>query len=119
MNKILIADDQATSRELVRVALEHFGYEVYEARDAAETLSTARKLKPDLIILDTHLHAHDGSVIASIRREPDLATVPVVALAGSARQADHERALAAGFSGWLAKPIHIQGLLKESERLLR
>jgi two-component system, cell cycle response regulator DivK len=119
MKKVLVADDRATSRELVRVALEHQGYLVYEAADGAEALSSARDLRPDLIILDLHMPGLDGfQVIQEIRRDPHLSAIPVMALTASAMQGDRERALAVGFSSYLAKPIHLNNLRKEVERLL-
>jgi CheY-like chemotaxis protein len=119
MKKILVADDRATSRELVRVALEHCGYLVYEAGDGGEALISARELLPDLIILDLHMPCLDGfAVIEEIRRDPQLSATPVIALTASAMQGDREHALAAGFSTYLAKPIHLSSLRKEVKRLL-
>jgi CheY-like chemotaxis protein len=119
MKKVLVADDRATSRELVRVALEHSGYLVYEAADGGEALNSARDLRPDLIILDLHMPGLDGfGVIQEIRRDPQLSAIPVMALTASAMQGDRERALAVGFSSYLAKPIHLSNLRKEVARLL-
>jgi CheY-like chemotaxis protein len=119
MKKVLVADDRATSRELVRVALEHCGYLVYEAGDGGEALNSARDLRPDLIILDLHMPGLDGfGVIQEIRRDAQLSAIPVMALTASAMQGDRERALAVGFSSYLAKPIHLSSLRKEVERLL-
>jgi CheY-like chemotaxis protein len=119
MKKILVADDRATSRELVRVTLEHSGYLVYEAADGSQALSSARDLRPDLIILDLHMPGLDGfGVIEAIRRDAQLAATPVMALTASAMQGDREHALALGFTSYLAKPIHLSSLRKEVERLL-
>ena len=57
MKTILVADDKATSRELVRTVLEDSGYVVIEAGDGLETLRNARESKPDLILLDLHMPA--------------------------------------------------------------
>jgi CheY-like chemotaxis protein len=119
MKKVLIADDKATSRELVRVALEHCGYLVYEAGDGGEALNSARDILPDLIILDLHMPGLDGfGVIQEIRRDARLAATPVLALTASAMQGDRERAMAVGFTSYLAKPIHLSNLRREVERLL-
>jgi len=120
MKKILVADDRATSRELVRNALEGSGYEVFEASDGVEALEQARLLRPDAIILDLHMPRLDGfGVIAALRREDEFAAVPVMALTASAMIGDRERALAAGFTGYIAKPIRLAALRDEVERLLR
>jgi CheY-like chemotaxis protein len=119
VKKILVADDRATSRELVRVALEHAGYLVYEAADGGEALSSARSLQPDLIILDLHMPGLDGfGVIEEIRKDPQLAATPVMALTASAMQGDREHALEMGFTSYLAKPIQLGNLRKEVARLL-
>lgn len=120
MKKVLVADDKATSRELVRVVLEHCGYLVYEASDGIEAMNSARDILPDLIILDLHMPGLDGfGVIQKIRRDTQLAATPVIALTASAMQGDRDRALSVGFSSYLAKPIHLSNLRKEVERLLR
>jgi CheY-like chemotaxis protein len=119
MKKVLVADDRATSRELVRVALEHAGYLVYEAADGGEALASARDLRPDLIILDLHMPGLDGfGVIEEIRRDERLSATPVMALTASAMQGDREHALEAGFTSYLAKPIQLSNLRKEVARLL-
>jgi CheY-like chemotaxis protein len=120
MKTVLVADDKATSRELVRTALEHYGYKVYEASDGLEAMSNARDLVPDLIILDLHMPGLDGfGVIQQIRGDARLAAIPVMALTASAMLGDRERALAEGFTSYLAKPIHLSNLRKEVEHLLR
>jgi two-component system cell cycle response regulator DivK len=119
MKKVLVADDRATSRELVRVALEHSGYLVYEAANGAEALNSARDFRPDLIILDLHMPGLDGfAVIQEIRRDAELTAIPVMALTASAMQGDREHALAMGFTSYLAKPIQLSNLRKEVARLL-
>jgi CheY-like chemotaxis protein len=119
MKTVLVADDKATSRELVRTVLEKSGYTVAEASDGIEALRNARELKPDLIILDLHMPGMDGfGVIREIRRDRELAATPVMALTASAMQGDRERALSAGFTGYIAKPIQLHVLRGEVERLL-
>ena len=120
MKRILVADDRATSRELVRNALGGSGYEVVEAADGVEALEQAHLQRPDAIILDLHMPRLDGfGVIEALRREDEFAAVPVMALTASAMVGDRERALAAGFTGYIAKPIRLAALRSEVERLLR
>jgi CheY-like chemotaxis protein len=120
MKRILVADDKASSRELVRTILEKLGYEVFEAGDGAETLEVARAQHPDLIILDLQMPHLDGfGVIAALRREEAFAATPILALTASAMAGDRERATAAGFTGYVTKPIHLSALRSELERLLR
>ena len=119
MKRILIADDKASSRELVRTVLEHCGYEVIEAADGAEALDKVRESHPHLIMLDVQMPALDGfGVIEQLRNEVGIAATPIVALTASAMDGDREKALASGFSGYITKPIRLASLRSEVERLL-
>lgn len=120
MKKILVADDKDTGRELVRTVLENTGYQVYEASDGNQALEQARLVRPDLIILDLHMPNLDGfGVIKALRADPDFADTPVMALTASAMMGDRERAMEAGFTGYLSKPIQLSLLRAEVERMLR
>jgi CheY-like chemotaxis protein len=117
--KILVADDKASSRELVRTVLEHCGFEVIEAADGAEAVRMAQDSEPQLILLDLQMPALDGfGVVETLRKEARFALTPIVALTASAMQGDREKALAAGFSGYITKPIRLTSLRNEVERLL-
>jgi CheY-like chemotaxis protein len=119
MKRILVADDKASSRELVRSILEHCGYEVIEAADGAEAVAKAKESQPQLILLDLQMPKLDGfGVISKLRNEVRFATTPIVALTASAMHGDGEKALAAGFSGYITKPIRLGSLRGEVERLL-
>jgi CheY-like chemotaxis protein len=120
MKRILIADDQASSREFLRTALEHIGHEVIEAVDGAEAVARARETSPDLMLLDLHMPALDGfGAVGELRRQAQFADTPVVALTASAMQGDKERALAAGFTAYLTKPIRLAELRRQVEGLLK
>jgi len=119
MKTILIADDKDTGRELVRTVLENDGYRVIEASDGVEALRCARESSPDLIILDLHMPGIDGfGVITQLRGDRAFTATPVLALTASAMQGDRERALAAGFTGYITKPIRLSALRSEIERML-
>jgi len=120
MKTVLIADDKPAGRDLVRTVLDSCGYDVIEAVDGKDALQQARHAHPDLIILDLHMPELDGfQVIAELRSEPEFASTPIVALTASAMQGDRERAMSAGFTGYLTKPIRLSDLRREVERLLR
>ena len=69
--KILVADDKASSRELIRTVLEHAGYEVIEAVDGIEALDMARLYNPSLILLDLQMPRLDGfAAVQEMRRDP-------------------------------------------------
>ena len=118
MRKVLIADDKAPGRELLRVVLEQSGCVVYEASDGIEALRSARELFPDLIILDLHMPLLDGfGVLEELKLDPRFATTPIIALTASAMQGDRERALSTGFTTYIAKPISLSALRGEIERI--
>ena len=119
MQTVLIADDKATGRELIRAVLEKAGFNVIEASDGLEAVRAARENPPDLIILDLHMPGLDGfGVVQELRRDAVFASKPIVALTASAMQGDRERAISAGFTGYITKPIHLRALRGEIERLL-
>lgn len=119
MKRILIADDKATGRELVRTILENDGYEVFEASDGLEAIEKARQVHPDLMILDLHMPRLDGfGTVAALRQDASFVSTPIMALTASAMMGDRERALGAGFTGYVTKPIRVAVLRAEIERLL-
>jgi two-component system, cell cycle response regulator DivK len=119
MKKILIVDDRETSRELLRMVLERQGYEITEAADGDEALKQARAESPDLVLLDLQMPLRNGyEVLVELRKDPRFALLPIIALTASAMQGDRERALAAGFTAYLAKPVALSELRDEVQRLL-
>jgi CheY-like chemotaxis protein len=119
MNRILIVDDKATSRELLRTVLEKQGYVVTEAADGEEALQRVRAESPHLILLDLQMPVRNGyEVLRELRQDTRFAALPIIALTASAMQGDRERALAAGFTAYLAKPVMLSELRDEVRRLL-
>jgi CheY-like chemotaxis protein len=119
MKRILIVDDKATSRELLRTVLEKNGYAIFEAADGAEAIERARAESPDLILLDLQMPVRNGyEVLHELRQDPRYATLPIIALTASAMQGDREKALAAGFTAYLPKPVTLAHLRDEVQRLL-
>ena len=119
MKRILVVEDKATSRELLRTVLERQGYLVLEAANGQEALQKVNSESPDLVLLDLQIPSPNGyEVLKEIRGNLSLAALPVVALTASAMQGDRERALAAGFTGYIAKPVALAQLRDEVGRLL-
>jgi two-component system cell cycle response regulator DivK len=119
MTKILIAEDNATNRELFRELLEARGYTVVEACDGTEALQMMEQALPDILLLDIGMPVLDGfAVVRAIRESPRLAALPVLAVTAYAMQGDRERVLNSGFDGYLSKPINAKSLAEELERLL-
>ena len=117
---ILIADDRASSRELLRTVLQRAGYEVLEAEDGEQALAQARVGNPDLVLLDLQMPGLDGfGVLAELRGDPRFRDLPIVALTASAMRGDREKILEAGFTEYLAKPASPETLRETVARLLR
>jgi CheY-like chemotaxis protein len=119
MTKILIAEDNATNRELFRELLESRGYAVEEACDGREALRMIEQAQPDILLLDIGMPVLDGfAVVRAIRENPRLAALPVLAVTAYAMQGDRERILSSGFDGYLSKPINAKSLAEELEHLV-
>jgi two-component system cell cycle response regulator DivK len=119
MKRILVAEDRPGSLELIRTVLESAGYEVIEAMDGLEAVEKASGSSVDLFLLDLQMPKVDGfGVVAQLRKDPRFASTPIVALTASAMHGDRERALAAGFSSYIAKPVDLATLRSELRRLI-
>lgn len=114
--KILYIEDNEQNLYLVTFLLEKHGYEVHAARDGQEGIDTAARVLPDLILLDIQLPHMDGYAVAhQLRSNPDLAEVPIVAVTSYAMAGDREKALAAGCSGYIEKPINPETFMNQVE----
>jgi CheY-like chemotaxis protein len=104
--RILIADDAASSRDLLRSILEVSNYVVEEAVDGAEVLENVEGFRPHLIILDLQMPKLDGYATAlALRQIPKFRLTPIIALTAAATQTAPEQISEAGFSSYLVKPI--------------
>lgn len=119
MKRILVAEDRPSSRELICTVLDSAGYEILEAVDGEDALEKALHNPVDLIILDLQMPKIDGfGVLCELRKDARFAGTPMLALTASAMQGDRERALDAGFSSYIAKPVDLKALRSEIRRFL-
>jgi DNA-binding response OmpR family regulator len=119
MTTILVVDDEPSIVELVRFTLEDADVRVVEASDGAEALILARRIKPDLVLLDVQMPRLDGfEVCRQLRREPAFARTPIIMLTAAGQQADRTRGLGAGADEYLTKPFSPLALLALVEALL-
>lgn len=117
--KILIAEDNAVNRELLRELLEMRGHEVFEACNGQEALDMIGQVRPDLLVFDLGMPVLDGfGAIQKIRATPELAQLPVLAATAYAMRGDRDRVLEAGFDGYVSKPINPKALNQEIDRLM-
>jgi len=119
MKRILVVEDNETNLYLIKFILEKSGYEVIEAREGAVGVELAIKEKPDLIIMDLQLPDIDGlEATKRIRASEADSDIPIVALTSYAMAGDRERALAAGCTGYIEKPINPDTFIAEIEKYL-
>jgi two-component system cell cycle response regulator DivK len=105
---ILIVEDNDKNLKLARDLLQHHGFRTLEADTAGTGIALAEQHVPDLILMDIQLPDVDGvTALGRLRESAITSSIPVVALTAFAMDADRERLLAAGFDGYLAKPIDI------------
>ncbi len=119
MRRILVADDNAVSRELLRHVLQGLCDEVLEAADGRQALQQIADSQPDVVLLDLEMPALDGyQVLRELRQDPRFAHTPVVAVTAWAMQGNRERGLEAGFDGYFTKPVNIAELRRYVQQLL-
>jgi two-component system, cell cycle response regulator DivK len=119
MEKVLIADDSRASRDLIRAILKTLHCEIIEASNGQQALDFMEQKQPDLVLLDIDLPGLDGlTVVRKIRESTSFADVPVVAVTASAMGGDREKAMAAGFTDYLTKPLRAAVLRQHVQQLL-
>ena len=105
-HKILIIEDNEQNLYMMRYLLEQSGYHVVSATTGRDGIQVALDQRPHVILLDIQLPLMDGySVAAALRRLPEIAKTPIVVVTSYAMAGDRERALAAGATDYIEKPI--------------
>ena len=105
---VLVVEDNERNRKLARTVLEFRGYEVVELEDGEHALATAKERRPCIILMDIEMPKVDGiTALKMLREDPDTAAIPVVAVTASVTPSQRERVVAAGFNGYIAKPIDV------------
>ncbi len=120
MKRVLIVEDQADIRKLIRMTLEFEPYEIHEAADGVDGLRRATELRPDLILLDVMMPGElDGlQVCARVRANPELKNTRVVLLTARGQNQDRDAGQQAGADEYLIKPFSPLQLIETIERLM-
>lgn len=106
---ILIIEDNPRNLKLARDVLQFDGFRTLEAANAVDGIALAEAHLPAVILMDIQLPDMDGiAALRILRSLPATSTIPVVALTAFAMAADRDRIVAAGFDGYLVKPIEIK-----------
>ena len=109
---ILVVEDQEDNRQILRDLLGNAGYELTEAENGEEAIAAIDRRRPDLILMDIQLPLMDGyEATRRIRTNPDLKSVPIIAVTSYALSGDEAKALAAGCDGYVTKPYSPRDLL--------
>lgn len=115
--KILVIDDEAGLRELVRISLEHDGYTVLQAGDALEGLEMVQTQHPDMVILDIMMPDMDG--LEACRRLREFSSIPVLMLTARVQSKDVVTGLDSGADDYMLKPFNMEELSARVRALLR
>ena len=117
---VLIVEDHADTREMLRILLNMIGCRVIEAEDGEQAMSMAEKGHPDLILLDVKMPLLDGlTVTRLIRSHPVLNEVPIVLITGMDTPQLHREARSAGCNDCLIKPLDFERLQELIKLLAR
>jgi two-component system cell cycle response regulator DivK len=111
--RILVVEDNEKNMKLFRDVLQATGYSTLEATTGEDAIELARSHNPAVVLMDVQLPGIDGiETLARLRKDDRTASIPVLALTAQAMSGDRERFLAAGFDGYLSKPVDIAELIE-------
>ena len=111
--KILVVEDNEKNMKLFRDVLQATGYATLEARTGEAAVDLAVAHSPALVLMDIQLPGIDGvEALVRLREDERTASTPVLAVTAQAMQGDRERFLAAGFDGYISKPIDVAEFLR-------
>jgi two-component system, cell cycle response regulator DivK len=119
MDKVLVVDDNRSSRDLIRAILKNVQCIVIEASHGQEALDLLQQERPGLVLLDIDMPGLNGlAVVKKIREDMSFTGLPVVAVTAFAVERDRERAMAAGFTAYVTKPVRAASLRQQVRQLL-
>jgi len=117
--RLLIIEDNPVSLQLTRHLLEGHGYAVLMAEDPMRGIALIRQRRPDLVICDLQLPAMNGyEVLQLLQQDPTCRSIPILAVTAFSAPGDDARALAAGFCGYICKPIQPKDFLRQVDELI-
>ena len=120
MNRILVIEDDAQTRQNIEIILEMENHRVFTARDGRAGLELARREKPDLIVCDLMMPELDGhDVLRALRADAETAAIPFIFLTARAERADQRTGMNLGADDYLCKPIDAEDLLSAIQARLR
>ncbi len=119
-NKILLVEDNKFNQDVMKAWFDDLGLEIHIAENGRIGVEKALSLKPDLILMDTHMPKMDGlSAIKEIRRHPEGGGIPIITVSAEAFTNQQKKAYDTGVSDYITKPVDFQKLLKIAIKYLR
>jgi two-component system cell cycle response regulator DivK len=116
---ILVVEDQADNRRILRDMLGNAGYELVEAESGEEALTAVETWRPDLILMDIQLPVMDGyEATRRIKSNPGMKEIPIIAVTSYALSGDEGKARAAGCNAYVTKPFSPRALLAKVREFL-
>ncbi len=117
--RVLYVEDNFQNKRLVRKILNAKGYEVLEAEDGLTGVEMVARERPNLVLMDINIPGIDGmEATARIKKTPDLANIPIIALTANAMVGDREKIMAAGCDEYLQKPVNNATLVETIRRFI-
>jgi len=115
--QVLVVEDNERNMKLFRDVLQASGFSTLEAATGERAVELVFEHRPDLVLMDIQLPDIDGiEALRRVRADDRFASVPMVALTAQAMEGDRERFLAAGFDGYLSKPVDISDFVTTVKR---
>jgi two-component system, cell cycle response regulator DivK len=116
---ILIVEDNPRNLKLLRDTLQVKGYQTIEAGTGEEGVQLARERQPALVLMDIQLPGISGiQALGHLRADPTTRAIPVIAVTASVMAQERQKVMAAGFDGFLEKPISVRELFETVRRIL-
>lgn len=114
--RVLVVDDQPENLELMTYLLDAFGHETFSARDGEEGVAAVAQVRPDVVVMDLQMPKLNGFEAAAVlKADPELRSIPLVAVTAYAMVGDREKVMAAGFDGYITKPIEPETFVRDVE----
>jgi len=118
--RVLVVDDELDMLMVIKLRLEASGYEVVTATDGLEGLNTARRVKPDLIVLDVMLPKMNGYKVSRfLKYDEEYKHIPIVMLTALAGEEDRSTGIETGANAYITKPFETQELVDTVRRFLQ
>ncbi len=117
--KILIVEDNSDMVDMIKITLDHLGYDSITAKNGKEAVDMADYQLPDLILLDIMMPEMDGFEAARlIRQNPKTHSIPILAVTAKVLRKDREECLKNGCNDYISKPFTLEELVSKIEKLL-